>query len=271
VRSRHLFSRSVTAVVLLFLYAPIVLVVVNSFNADRLLAGWGGFTTDWYSKAFGDDRIWDGFAVSITIGVLATALSVVIAVAAGLWWRGASQRARRMLDLTTYVRLIIPEVVAALALFALFRKLEIGLGMAAIVIGHVVFTSAFATIVIQARCATLPGDIEDAAADLGARPHRVLWRVTLPMLRPAIAVAALLSFTFSFDNFITSQFLAGTSTETLPMLIYGLVRFRITPEVNAVASGAMAVTVIALALAVIVLLVRSRAADAALVRLERDE
>jgi spermidine/putrescine transport system permease protein len=266
VKSRHVFSRTVTVLVLIFLYAPIALVIVNSFNGDKLLSSWGGFTTKWYSQAFSDDRIWAGFRTSIVIATIATAISIVIALATALWWRSATGRGRRTIDLTTYARLIVPEVVVALALFVFLRKLNIALGMMAVVIGHVVFTSAFATLVVQSGAATLPRDIEEAAADLGARPHRVLWRVTLPLLRPAIAVGALLSFTLSFDNFLTSQFLAGTNTETLPMLIYGLVRFRLTPEVNAIASGAMLVTVAALTLMVLVFALRSRGQGEALAR-----
>jgi ABC-type spermidine/putrescine transport system permease subunit II len=239
---------------------------VNSFNQDALLSRWGGFTTRWYSQAFGDDRVWAGFRTSIVVATIATAISIVIAVATALWWRSASGRGRQMLDLTTYARLIVPEVVIALALFVFLRKLNIALGLLAVVIGHVVFTSAFATLVVQSRSATLPTDIEEAAADLGARPHRVLWRVTLPLLRPAIAVGALLSFTLSFDNFLSSQFLAGTNVETLPMLIYGLVRFRLTPEVNAIASGAMLVTVAALAALVLVVALRSRTEGSAVAR-----
>jgi spermidine/putrescine transport system permease protein len=265
-RNRHVFSRTVAAVVLIFLYAPIVLVIVNSFNADPLLAAWDGFTTKWYSQAFGSDRVWAGFRASLLVAAAVTVLSVVIALATALWWRSASTGGRRVLDLSTLSRLIVPEVVIALALFVFLRKLNIALGLVTVVIGHVVFTSAFATLVIQARCATLPTDIEEAAADLGARPHRVLWRVTLPLLRPAIAAGALLAFTLSFDNFLTSQFLAGTNVETLPMLIYGLVRFRVSPEVNAVASGAMAVTVVALALLVLVLALRSRTDGAGVAR-----
>jgi len=242
----------ITLVVLVFLYLPIVVVVVNSFNSDSTLTSWGGLTTSWYRTAFSDGRVRDAAITSVEIAALSMVLSLAIAVATGLWARGASSKARQVLDAGTYMRIVLPEVVAALALFVLFRRLNIQLGLAAIVVGHVVFNSAYATVIIQARLRTLPATYEEAAADLGARPRRVFRRVTLPLLVPAIAAAGLLAFTFSFDDVITSQFLSGGNAETIPMLLFGLARFHITPELNAIGAGMMAVTTASFATAVLV-------------------
>jgi ABC-type spermidine/putrescine transport system permease subunit II len=232
--------------VLIFLYAPIGVVVANSFNDDPNLTSWGGFTLRWYETAAENPRVREAAATSTTV------ISLVIAVTAGLWSRRASQRKRRALDASTYMRIVLPEVVAALALFILFRRLELDLGLWAIVVGHVVFNSAYATIVIQARLSTLPTVYEEAAADLGARPHRVFRRVTLPLLAPAIAVAALLVFTFSLDDVITSLFLSGGNAETIPILLFGMARFHITPELNAIGAALMVVTTLSFALTVAV-------------------
>jgi ABC-type spermidine/putrescine transport system permease subunit II len=248
-RGRHLGLAAFTLCVFAFLYAPIGLVLVNAFNRDELLVGWGGFTTEWFRTAFADQRVRDDFRTSVVIAALSAAISLVIAVTAGLWWRGTSARLRRTLDATTYMRIVLPEVVAALALFVLFRRLNFELGTATIVAGHVVFNSAYATVIVQARLATLDRTLEEAAADLGAPPRRVFRRVTLPLLMPAIIVAALLTFSFSFDDVVSSTFLAGTGAETLPMLLLGLVRFRITPEVNAIGAGVMAITMLTVGLA----------------------
>ncbi len=241
-----------TGVVLLFLYAPIGVVIANSFNADTSLTSWGGFTSKWWSGAFQDGRVRDAAVMSLEIAALSTAISIVIAVCAGLWSRGASSRTRQLLDAGTYMRIVLPEVVAALALFVLFRRMELELGVWAVVVGHVVFNSAYATIVIQARLATMPAVYEDAAADLGARPRRVFRRVTLPLLAPAIGVAALLAFTFSLDNVITSLFLNGGNAETIPVLLFGKARFHITPELNAIGAGVMLITTLAFVMAVVV-------------------
>jgi spermidine/putrescine transport system permease protein len=244
--------------VLIFMYAPITAVFVNAFNADETLVRWGGFTLEWFENVFENTRVRAALRTSLTIAAITTAISLVIAVAAGLWGRKASRRLRLLLDTTTFMRIILPEVVMALALFVMFvRLLDLELGMWTIIIGHVVFNSAVATIVIQARLATMSTTLEDAAADLGAPPRRVFLRATLPQLWPAVVVAALLSFTFSFDDVITSFFLAGSGAETLPMLVFGLARFRISPEINAIGASVMVATLTLLAIALLFARLRS--------------
>ena len=237
----------VTTMVLVFLFAPIVVVLLNAFNGNQTLDSWGGFTGRWFSEAFHDSSVRSALWVSVRVALASTALSLIIAIPAALWARRAGPRARALLDATTYMRIVLPEIVAAAGLFLLFRRLNMQLGMTAIIAGHVVFTSAYATIVIQARVATLSGSLEEAAADLGAVPWRAFYRVTLPLLRPAIIVAGLLVFTFSMDDVVTSAFLSG-DTVTLPVLIFGLMRFRITPEVNAIAAGVTVLTLVTFSL-----------------------
>jgi ABC-type spermidine/putrescine transport system permease subunit II len=150
------------------------------------------------------------------------------------------------------MRIVLPEIVAAVGLFLLFRRVNFTLGISTIVAGHVVFSSAYATVIIQARVATLSTELEDAARDLGAIPWRAFRRVTLPLLRPAVIVAGLLIFTFSMDDVVTSAFLSG-NTVTLPVLIFGLMRFRITPEINAIAAGVTVMTLVTFSLATLLL------------------
>jgi ABC-type spermidine/putrescine transport system permease subunit II len=247
------------ALVFAFLYVPILVVIVNSVNADEHLIGWGGFTLDWYRDAFSDERVRSDFATSVQVAVLSTVLSLAIAVAGSLWYRRSRRRARALFDATTYMRIILPEVVMAIGLFLLLLQFDVPLGLWTIVIAHVVFNSAYATLVIQARVATLSGDLEEAAADLGAPPRRVFWRVTLPLLTPAILVAGLLCLTFSFDNVVSSLFLGGTEAETLPVLLLGLTRVRVTPEVNAISTALMLMTIVTFALAALVTSIRGAA------------
>jgi ABC-type spermidine/putrescine transport system permease subunit II len=245
-----------TAVVMVCLYAPIVTVLAYAVNKDPALLHWKGFTLHWFSKAINESRVRQDFLTSVEVAAISTVLSLAIAITAGLWLRRASSRARRIFDGLTYSRIVLPEVVFALGLFVLAKKIGIGFGVGAIVLGHVVFNSAYATIIIQARFATLGESLEEAAADLGANSWRVFRRVTLPLLMPAVLVAALLTISFSFDDVISSQFLGGTSAETLPVLILGKIRLHVTPEVNAIGAGMMLITVISFAMASLVTLLR---------------
>jgi ABC-type spermidine/putrescine transport system permease subunit II len=246
----------IALVVLGFLYLPIVVVVANAFNADRTLTHWGGLTTHWFAVAFGDSATWAALWASVRIALVSTTISLLIAVPAGLWARRATFRGRAVLDGTTYVRIILPEIVAAVGLFLLFRRFDLGLGMWTVVVGHVVFNSAYATIVIQARMATLSTTLEEAAADLGANRWRVFRRVTLPLLMPAVVVSALLCLTFSLDDVITSQFLGGTDAQTLPVLVLGKIRLHVTPEVNAIGTGLMLITLLTFLIAGLITLLR---------------
>lgn len=249
-RPRHPVAGVMTMFVLAFMYLPIVFLFINAFNADSTLTHWGGLTTDWFRQVFQDDRIRQDFVSSVEIAAFTTALSVVIAVSGAMWARRAGRRGRMAFEATTYMRIILPEVVIAVGVFVLFRRLNIPLGTSAVVIGHVVFLSAYATVVVQARMASMGTELEWAASDLGATPWRGFWRVTLPQLLPAVVVAGLLAFTFSFDDVITSQFLGGGQVETLPVLLLGLIRHHITPQVNAVGAIVILITLSTFAAAV---------------------
>ncbi len=253
-----------TALVMICLYAPIVLVLVYSVNKDSALLRWEGFTWKWYSQAFHDPDVRHAFWISVQVALLSTAISLAIAITAGLWWRRASKRHRRVFDALTFSRIVLPEVVFALGLFILFKKLGIAFGVGAVVLGHVVFNSAYATIIIQARLATMSGALEEAAADLGASPWRVFRRVTLPLLMPAVIVAGLLTITFSFDDVIASQFLGGTSAQTLPVLVLGKIRLHLTPEVNAIGAGLMVITLVSFTMAGLVTMLRPTGAGSML-------
>lgn len=249
-RSHHRISGGITLAVLAFLYLPIGILFLNAFNAEKQLAKWGGFTTHWFGDVIANDRIRSDFEHSVVIAVCATILSLIVAVTAALWARGAKPRSRTFFDGTTLMRLVLPEVVIAVGLFLLFRKANLPLGTGAVILGHVVFLSAYATVIVQARVATMGTTLEAAASDLGATPWRAFRRVTLPQLAPAVIVAGLLCFTFSLDDVITSQFLSGGNVETLPVLLLGLIRHQITPEVNAVGAILILITVTAFIVAV---------------------
>jgi ABC-type spermidine/putrescine transport system permease subunit II len=245
-----------TSVVMVCLYAPIAIVLLFSLNKDPLLISWKGFTTQWYSQALNDPQVRHDLLTSLEVAALSTVISLVIAVCAGMWARTASPRARRIFDAFTYSRIVLPEVVFALGLLVLFNKLHIAYGIGAIVLGHVVFNSAYATVIIQARLAALSTTLEEAAADLGANRWRVFRRVTLPLLLPAVLVAALLTISFSFDDVIVSQFLGGNSAEPISVLLLGMIHLHVTPEVNAIGSALMLITLVSFGTAGLITLLR---------------
>jgi ABC-type spermidine/putrescine transport system permease subunit II len=231
---RHMIVAAISLVVILVLWTPLVIVAINAVNRNELLVRWGGATLQWFRDAFADREVRGGLRLTILIGTLSTAIAVPLAVTGALWWRGASGRGRRLYEILILVNVILPEVVFASALFLLFVRAGIPIGLPAIVIGHSVWNTAYAFLIVQARLAALDPTLEEAAADLGANKVQVFWRVIVPALVPGIVVAALIAFTFSFDDIITTFFLAGSSGNTLPVVLFGLIRFRVSPEVNAI-------------------------------------
>ncbi|MGI8714062.1 MAG: ABC transporter permease [Solirubrobacteraceae bacterium] len=240
---RHPVSAVLSAVVVAFLWLPLVVVIIGSFDNNSLLTTFTSATSHWYSKALNDSNVRSGFETTLVIAVLSALLSLLVAVSGALWWRHAPRRARAFYDGLVYARIVVPEVVFASALFFLFLKLHFALGLPAIVIGHAVLNSAYSTLIVQARMVGLDPALEEAAADLGATPWRTFRRVTLITLMPAIIAAGLLAFTFSLDDVVTSYFLQGTSQSPLPIVLLGLIRFRITPEINAIGVFVMFLTV----------------------------
>jgi ABC-type spermidine/putrescine transport system permease subunit II len=231
---RHRFVAVVSLLTVLFLWAPLAMVAVNAFNRNELLTGWGGGTLRWFADAFGDAQVRDALRQTLVIGILSTALTLPLAVSAVLWWRRASRHARRWFDALVYLNVILPEVVFASAIFLLFVRLHVSTGLGAVVIGHSVWNTAYAFLILQARLSALDPTMEEGAADLGANAWEVFRRVTIPALLPGILVAALIAFTFSFDDVVTSFFLSGSNVDTLPLVLFGLIRFHVTPEINAI-------------------------------------
>jgi spermidine/putrescine transport system permease protein len=240
---RHPISAALSSLVIAFLWLPLVVVLIGSFDSNSLLTTWTGATTHWYTLALKDHNVRSGFETTLIIAVLCALLSLAVALSGALWWRRAPRRARAVYEGLVYARIVVPEVVFASALFFLFLKLHFTLGLPAIVIGHAVLNSAYSTLIIQARLVGLDPALEEAAADLGATPWRAFRRVTLITLMPAIIAAGLLAFTFSLDDVVTSYFLQGAGQSPLPIVLLGMIRFRITPEINAVGVFVMFLTV----------------------------
>jgi spermidine/putrescine transport system permease protein len=233
-----------TALVYVFLYAPIVILVIFSFNAARRTATWEGFTLQWYARLAENPLIRQAVINSLKVAAVATVIATVMGAMAGLALARYRFRGRLATGILLYLPLVIPEIVLAAALLSLFGVIRMELGFWTLVIAHVVFSVSYVSIVVQARLAGMGVSLQEAAADLGAPPLAVFARVTLPQLAPALVAGALLVFTLSLDDYLISSFVAGVGNTTLPLRIYSMVKTGVTPEVNAVCTLLLLVTLV---------------------------
>jgi spermidine/putrescine transport system permease protein len=232
------------AVVLAFLYAPIILLVVFSFSASRLPGQWGGFTTEWYQTLFDDSRIQRTIWVSLRVALVSTVISTVLGTMSALALERFRFRGRRVFDALLYLPIIIPDVTMAVMMLMFFTQafdlLEVvfGLGLskgfATIIVSHVAFNIAFVSVVVRARVAGMDATLEQAAADLYASRWQTFRYVTLPLIAPGVLGGALLAITLSLDDVVVTQFVAGPGSTTLPVYVFSLIRKGVTPTINAV-------------------------------------
>jgi len=246
VKSRGLFSRTLLVFGLVFLYVPILSMVVFSFNNSRLVTVWDSAnspTLKWYSALMSNDQILGAAWLSIKIAMLAATGAVVLGTLAGVAMaRFGAFRGRALLAGMTTAPLVMPEVITGLSLLLLFVALEqtigwpSGRGPVTITLAHITFCMAYVTVVVQSRLVGFDESLEEAAMDLGARPAKVFFRITLPLIVPALVSGWLLAFTLSWDDLVISQFVAGPGSSTLPMVIFSKVRLGVSPDVNALAT-----------------------------------
>lgn len=238
-----------TVVLLAALYLPIGALVLFSFNASRHSTVWTGFTLDWYRKAFGDARLLAELGNTLLLAAGSTALSTVLGTLAALGAR-APFRGKKLYATLVTLPVLVPDIVLAIALLSLFRALSVPLSLGTAMIGHATFNLAYVALVVSARLEGLDRTVELAAQDLGATPWTVFWKVTFPAAVPGILSGAILAFTLSFDDFVVTYFTTGPRGATLPVRIYSMVRFGVTPEMNAVATVILAASLVLITLAV---------------------
>ena len=245
-KSRGLFVRSALVLGLVFLYVPIVSMIIFSFNNSRLVTVWDAAhspTLKWYVALIRNEQILTAAWLSIRIALIAASCAVVLGTLAGMALaRFGAFRGRLLLAGMTTAPIVMPEVITGLSLLLLFVALQQligwprGVGAVTIALAHITFCMAYVTVVVQSRLTGFDESLEEAAMDLGARPLVVFLRVTLPLILPAIASGWLLAFTLSWDDLVITQFVAGPGSSTLPMVIFSKVRFGVTPDVNALAT-----------------------------------
>jgi len=240
---RHYLLPGITILVFVFLYAPIVSLVVFSFNENRLVTVWSGFSLKWYASLLQDRQILNAARVSLEVAGLSASLAVVLGTLAGIALaRFGPFRGRLLLTGMVTAPLVMPEVITGLSLLLLFVSMEqligwpAGRSVTTITIAHATFAMAYVAVIVQSRVVDLQSDIEDAAADLGARPMQVFFWITLPMIAPALVSGWLLAFTLSLDDLVVASFTAGPGSSTLPMVIFSKIRLGVSPDVNALAS-----------------------------------
>ena len=243
------FNRLSVALGLAFLYLPIILLVLYSFNASRLVTVWGGFSTRWYIALFQDDQLLDAIGVTLKIGLISATLATLLGTLAAVTLvRSGRFAGRTLFSGMIYAPLVMPEVILGLSLLLLFVSLNLPRGFWTVVVAHTTVTLCYATVVIQARLTSFDQSLEEAARDLGCPPLRAFLAVTLPNIAPAVAAAWMLAFTLSLDDLVIASFTSGPGATTLPMRIYSQVRLGVNPEINAVSTlliGLVATGVIA--------------------------
>ena len=242
--------------VLLFLYAPLAVLIVMSFNDSRRTTVWQGFTLDWYAKVFADQELIEALLNSLAIAFMSTCISLILGTMAAIaLWRFRFP-GRALVDGAFALPIVVPEICLGVAMLLFFARvlpwpagLPWPLSLGAIVIAHVSFSFPFVAVVVRARLGSFDVALEEAARDLGAGAWRALADVMIPHLRPALLAGALLAFTLSLDDFVITFFTAGPDTVTFPVKVYSMVRFSVTPKVNAISSLLLLVTIIVTAVA----------------------
>jgi len=238
---------------LAFLYLPIAILVIYSFNGSRLVTVWGGWSLRWYHELFGDramiDAAWMSFRVAASSATIATLLGTFAAVALS---RGERFRGRTLFSGMLYAPLVMPEVITGLSLLLLFVAVNAERGFWTVTVAHTTLTLCFVAVVVQSRLGALDRSLEEAAMDLGCDPARAFLSVTLPLIWPAIIAGWMLAFTLSLDDLVIASFTTGPGSETLPIRIYSEVRLGVKPEINAICTlviGLIAAVIVVASLA----------------------
>ena len=222
-----------------FLYVPLVIVVLYSFNDSRLNAEWVGFTLDWYYKLFHNEDMLAAASNSLIIALVASLLSTLLGTMAGV----AMYRYRlKLLPILVLTPIAIPEILMGVSLLIFFVLLNFTLGLVSVALAHIAFCIGFVAIVVRSRLAGMDESLTEAARDLGATPWNAFRYVTLPLIMPGVIAGALMAFTLSIDDFVITFFTAGAGTVTLPLQIYSMIKIAVTPEVNAVSTLLMLLT-----------------------------
>ena len=247
---RPRFLRVFTGLFFVFLFAPIALVVLFSFNSTKSLQRFEGFSLRWYEQFFESESLRDSLLASVQIALVTMLVATVIGTFLAYGLVRSRTRWSAGLNVLMLVPLVTPEIVAGVSALLVFTQVGLELSLTTIILGHITFSISYVTVVVRARLAALGQDVEEAAMDLGATRLATFRLITLPALWPAILAAGLLVFALSFDDFVMSFFTTGESPQPLPVRIWSAIRFGVTPTINAIGTFMLAVSVLTIGLAI---------------------
>ena len=235
--------------ILAFLYLPLLILALYSFNESRINAVWSGFTLDWYLSLFKNRRDLEALTNSLIVAFASTIVSTVLGTTAAIALNKYQYKYKSVINGLLYLPILIPEIVMGLSLLVLFSQAHIPLGKTSLILAHITFCVSFVVITVNARLEGMRPELEQAAMDLYATPFQTFRYVTLPLAMPGIVAGALMAFTLSIDDFIISFFVAGPNSTTLPLYIYAMVKRGISPEINALSTLLMLATIVLVVLA----------------------
>ncbi|MBV8790565.1 MAG: ABC transporter permease [Pseudolabrys sp.] len=244
---RGLSSFNVVAVALglAFLYLPITILMLYSFNASHLVTVWGGWSLQWYGELLHDQALLEAAWISLRIGLISATAATILGTLAALALRNKRFRGRLLFSGMVYAPLVMPEVITGLSLLLLFVAVGIDRGFWTIALAHTTLTMCFVTVIVQSRLLTVDRSLEEAAVDLGCPPWKTLLTVTLPLIAPAIVAGWMLAFSLSLDDLVIASFTTGPGATTLPLRIYSEARLGVKPEINAICTIVVAVVALA--------------------------
>jgi len=247
VSGRNRWLTAFAALIYALLFAPIVVLIVFSFNQSRRNFVWQGFTTDWYPKLFANEDLLDALGVTLQVALIAVVASTVLGSLLGLGLARLRFRGSGATETLLLLPMVTPEIIMGISLLIFFAQLfEQNGSLGQIAIAHITFCISYVAVTVRARAAGMDPRLEEAARDLGASAAGAFWHVTVPLIAPAVAAGAMLAFALSFDDLVVTSFNAGVGSTTLPIYIYSSIKFGVTPQINAISTIIVAVVSIAL-------------------------
>jgi spermidine/putrescine transport system permease protein len=244
---RNPWLTAFAAVIYVFLFAPIVVLIIFSFNVSRRNFVWLGFTTDWYPKLFANSDLLDALSITLQVAFIAVIASTIIGSVLGLALARLRFRGAAATEVLILLPMVTPEIIMGISLLIFFSQLFGQNGsLGQIAIAHITFCISYVAVVVRARARGMDPHLEEAARDLGASSRGAFWHVTLPLIAPAVGAGAMLAFALSFDDLVVTSFNAGVGSTTLPIFIYSSIKFGVTPQINAISTIIVAIVALAL-------------------------
>ena len=247
-----IFKNIFVGLVFIFLYLPIIILVIYSFNSSKMNIIFESFTLDWYKTLFKNTNLIDAFTNTLIIASLSTIISTIIGTVSAVGLHKYNFKFKELINKLIYIPIVIPEIVLGISLLSIYTLMKLELGMFTLVLSHIAFSIPYVIVSVRSTLSSLTSSCEEAAQDLGANSLKTFWYITLPLIKPGVISGATLAFTLSLDDVVISYFTAGPGSNTLPLYIYSIIKTGITPDVNALSSLLLIVIIILLTSSVII-------------------